>query len=80
MLLNISCTADYPRALVATTDGLPYQLRIGKNSSSAKFEFEVAAEYAGGPDCSPVRSIVGHSATRTVWVAGDDGIVWVYQE
>ncbi|KAF8600491.1 WD40 repeat-like protein [Ceratobasidium sp. AG-I] len=71
----------YPDILVATTDGLPYQLRLAQppSSSSPTPELEVAAEFAGGPDCSLVRAIVGNAETRTAWLAGDDGVIWVYK-
>ncbi|CAE7179192.1 unnamed protein product [Rhizoctonia solani] len=68
----------YPRVLVATHDGLPYQLQISQTSDLSRLEFEVAAEYTGGADCSPVRTVVWHAASSTVWVAGDDGVVWIY--
>ncbi|CAE6461713.1 unnamed protein product [Rhizoctonia solani] len=68
----------YPRVLVATADGLPYQLQISQKANSPDFEFEISAEYAGGADCSPVRSIVWHAESKAVWVAGDDGAIWIY--
>ncbi|CAE6412793.1 unnamed protein product [Rhizoctonia solani] len=73
-----SPTNKYPRVLVATNDGLPYQLRISQISESSPLEFEVAVEYAGGADCSPVRNIAWHAESNTVWIAGDDGIIWIY--
>ncbi|KAF8757588.1 WD domain, G-beta repeat [Rhizoctonia solani] len=71
-------TDAYPRLLVATTDGLPYQLQISQKSDSAGVQFQVTVEYAGGADCSPLRSIVWHDESKTVWVAGDDGVIWIY--
>ncbi|CAE6496685.1 unnamed protein product [Rhizoctonia solani] len=71
-------TDAYPRLLVATTDGLPYQLQISQKSDSAGVQFQVIVEYAGGADCSPLRSIVWHDESKTVWVAGDDGVIWIY--
>ncbi|KAG8731944.1 hypothetical protein FRC11_001440 [Ceratobasidium sp. 423] len=68
----------YPRVLVATNDGLPYQLRVSQTTDPSWPEFGVAAEYAGGPDCSPVRTIAWHAESNTVWIAGDDGVIWVY--
>ncbi|CAE6536634.1 unnamed protein product [Rhizoctonia solani] len=68
----------YPRVLVATNDGLPYQLQISQTTDLSRLEFEVAAEYTGGPDCLPVRTIAWHAESGTVWIAGDDGIIWVY--
>ncbi|KAG9122390.1 hypothetical protein FRC07_001274 [Ceratobasidium sp. 392] len=69
----------YPTVLVATTDGLPCQLKLIQLPESGAIEFEIAAEYAGGPDCSPVRSIIGRAESREVWMAGDDGVIWVYE-
>ncbi|CAE6453780.1 unnamed protein product [Rhizoctonia solani] len=68
----------YPRVLVATMDGLPYQLQVSETSDGSRLEFEVAAEYAGGADCSPIRSIAWHAELETVWIAGDDGLIWIY--
>ncbi|KDN49641.1 hypothetical protein RSAG8_01706, partial [Rhizoctonia solani AG-8 WAC10335] len=68
----------YPRVLVATNDGLPYQLQISQTSDLSRLGFEVTAEYTGGADCSPVRSIAWHAESNTVWVAADDGVIWIY--
>ncbi|KAJ1306563.1 hypothetical protein OPQ81_007564 [Rhizoctonia solani] len=35
---------NYPRVLVATNDGLPYQLQISPTADSSRLEFEVAAD------------------------------------
>ncbi|QRW02731.1 hypothetical protein RhiLY_01730 [Ceratobasidium sp. AG-Ba] len=61
----------YPTALVTTTDGLPYHLQRSDSG-----EFQVLAEYAGGADCSPIRTIV--ESGGKVWMAGDDGVIWMY--
>ncbi|CAE6396339.1 unnamed protein product [Rhizoctonia solani] len=71
-------TDEYPRVLVATNDGLSYQLQISQTSGLSSLEFEVTAEYAGGADCSPVRAIARHAESDTVWIAGDDGVIWIY--
>ncbi|CAE6471858.1 unnamed protein product [Rhizoctonia solani] len=73
-----SSTDECPRVLVATNDGLSYQLQISQISNVSSLEFEVVAEYAGGADCSPVRSIAWHAGSNTVWMAGDDGVIWIY--
>ncbi|KAG8746098.1 hypothetical protein FRC10_006201 [Ceratobasidium sp. 414] len=78
-LVASSKSSDYPTALVATTDGLPYQLQLTPTPGSESLEFEVVAEYAGGADCSPIQSIIGCVKSREVWMAGDDGAVWVYE-
>ncbi|KAH7335530.1 WD40-repeat-containing domain protein [Rhizoctonia solani] len=78
MSLPDDSRGKYPRVLVATMDGLPYQLQISKTSDESRLEFEVVAEYAGGADCLPVRSLAWHAESETVWIAGDDGVIWVY--
>ncbi|KAG8691532.1 hypothetical protein FRC08_010158 [Ceratobasidium sp. 394] len=75
----VASNSNYPSVLVATTDGLPYQLQLTPTPGSDAVEFEVVAEYAGGADCSPVQSIVGCVESGQVWMAGDDGVIWVYE-
>ncbi|KAG8700030.1 hypothetical protein FRC09_006218 [Ceratobasidium sp. 395] len=68
-----------PSSDIATADGLPYHLQLTYPPNSDTLEFQVVAEYTGGPDCSPVRTIVGCMESEEVWMAGDDGVIWVYK-
>ncbi|KAG8731005.1 hypothetical protein FRC12_019953 [Ceratobasidium sp. 428] len=71
--------STHPTILITTTDGLPYHLQLTHPPNCDTFEFQVITEYVGGPDCSPVRTIVGCMESEEVWMAGDDGVIWVYK-